>query len=118
MELIDKNVLVAEIERLQHLNECYKRNWQWKFKWFSRTVIGRLEVLEGIKNFIEKKHPDATFSNKLKTARKIFYNRFYNRKVSFNAKDIKKYLDYQLSESKIQKEILDIYYKICKQENK
>ena len=64
--------------------------------------------IEGIKNFIEKKHPDATFSNKLKTARKIF----------FNAKDIRKYLDYQLSESKIQKEILDIYYEICKQENK
>lgn len=74
--------------------------------------------IEGIKDFIEKKHPDATFSNKLKTARKIFYNRFYNRKVSFNTKDIKKYLDYQLSESKIQKEILDIYYEICKQENK
>ena len=84
-----------------------------------QIILDAYEIyIEGIKNFIEKKHPDATFSNKLKTARKIFYNRFYNRKVSFNAKDIKKYLDYQLSESKIQKEILDIYYEICKQENK
>ena len=49
---IDAEKLITEIERLQHLNECYKRNWQWKFKWFSRTVIGRMEVLEGIKNFI------------------------------------------------------------------
>lgn len=31
-----------------------KKNWRWKFKWFSRTIIGRLEMLEGIKNFIEK----------------------------------------------------------------
>lgn len=51
---IDAEKLKAEIERLRHLNECYKRNWRWKFKWFSRTIVGRLEVLEGIKNFIEK----------------------------------------------------------------
>ena len=49
---IDADKLITEIERLQHLNECYKRNWRWKFKWFSRTVIGRMEVLEGIKNLI------------------------------------------------------------------
>ena len=51
---IDADKLIAEIERLQHLNESYKRNWRWKFKWFSRTIVGRLEMLEGIKNFIEK----------------------------------------------------------------
>ncbi len=54
MEYIEKEKLIDEIERLQHLNECYKRNWRWKFNWFSRTIIGRLEVLEGIKNFIAK----------------------------------------------------------------
>lgn len=70
--------------------------------------------IEGIKNFIEKKHPDATFNNKLKTARKVFYDNFYKRKISFNKSEIKKYLDYQLSENKFQKEILDTYYKICK----
>ena len=52
IKYIDADKLITEIERLQHLNECYKRNWRWKFKWFSRTVIGRMEVLEGIKNLI------------------------------------------------------------------
>ena len=56
MKYIETEKLIAEIERLQHLNERYKRSWLWKFKWFSRTVIGRLEVLEGIKNFIEKEN--------------------------------------------------------------
>lgn len=74
--------------------------------------------IEGIKKLIEKKHPDAAFHNKLKTACKFFYNRFYNRKISFDIKEIKEHLDYQLSESKVQKEILDTYYKICKTENK
>lgn len=71
--------------------------------------------IEGIKDFIEKKHPDATFNNKLKTARKIFYDNFCKRKISFNKSEIKQYLNYQLSESRIQKEILDTYYKICKE---
>ncbi len=74
--------------------------------------------IEGIKDFIEKKHPDATFNNKLKTARKIFYQNFCRRKISFNKNDIKNYLDYMLSEKENQKEILETYYKICKNESK
>ena len=74
--------------------------------------------IEGIKDFIEKKHPDATFNNKLKTARNIFYQNFCRRKISFNKNDIKNYLDYMLSEKENQKEILETYYKICKNESK
>lgn len=54
IKYIDTEKLIAEIERLQQLNESYKRKWRWKFKWFYRTIIGRLEMLEGIKNFIKK----------------------------------------------------------------
>lgn len=50
--LIDKDALIAEIERLEKTNQEYKKTWKWKFKWFYRTVIGRLEVLEGLKNYI------------------------------------------------------------------
>lgn len=67
-----------------------------------------------IKNFIEKKHPDAVFENKLQTAYKIFFKNYRNRKISFNLKDIKNYIEYQLSEPHYQKEILDTYYEICK----
>lgn len=52
-EYIDKDTLVAEIERLEKINQGYKKTWKWKFKWFYRTIIGRLEVLKGLKNFLD-----------------------------------------------------------------
>ena len=51
-EYISKSVVLAEIERLEKINQEYKKAWKWKFKWFYRTIIGRLEVLEGLKEFI------------------------------------------------------------------
>ena len=51
-QYIPKSALIAEIERLEKINQEYKKTWKWKFKWFYRTIIGRLEVLEGLKNFI------------------------------------------------------------------
>ena len=53
MELIDKSKVVAEIERLIETNKAFKKTWKWKFKWFYRTIIGRLEVLEGLKAFLD-----------------------------------------------------------------
>ena len=53
MELIDKSAVVAEIERLIETNKLLKKTWKWKFKWFYRTIIGRLETLEGLKAFID-----------------------------------------------------------------
>lgn len=52
MELIDKSKVVAEIERLIETNKLLKKTWKWKFKWFYRTIIGRLETLEGLKAFL------------------------------------------------------------------
>jgi hypothetical protein len=49
---INKSDLVSEIERLEKINQGYKKTWKWKFKWFYRRIIGRLEVLEGLKNFL------------------------------------------------------------------
>ena len=52
-EYIDKSVIKAEIERLIETNKLFKKTWKWKFKWFYRTIIGRLETLEGLKTFID-----------------------------------------------------------------
>ena len=35
------------------LYQEYKKTWKWKFNWFYRTIIGRLEVLEGLKAFLK-----------------------------------------------------------------
>lgn len=51
-EYIRKSEVKAEIERLEKINQEYKKTWKWKFKWFYRRIIGRLEVLEGLKNFL------------------------------------------------------------------
>lgn len=51
--LIDKDALMAEIERLEKVNLEYKKTWKWKFKWFYCTIIGRLEILEGLKSYID-----------------------------------------------------------------
>ena len=53
MELINKAAVVAELERLIETNKAFKKTWKWKFKWFYRTIIGRLETLEGLKAFID-----------------------------------------------------------------
>ena len=50
---IPKDALVKEIKRLEKINQEYKKTWKWRFKWFYRTIIGRLEVLEGLKNYID-----------------------------------------------------------------
>lgn len=50
---INKSDLVSEIERLEKINQGYKKTWKWKFNWFYRTIIGRLEVLEGLKAFLK-----------------------------------------------------------------
>lgn len=42
-----------EIDRFTTINEEYRKTWRWKFKYFSRRIIGRLEALEGIKSYIE-----------------------------------------------------------------
>jgi len=52
-QYINKDDLLKEIERLENINQEYKKTWKWKFKWFYRTIIGRLEVLEGLKKFID-----------------------------------------------------------------
>ena len=51
-EYIRKSAVIAEIERLEKINQEYKKTWKWKFKWFYRRIIGRLEVLAGLKNFL------------------------------------------------------------------
>lgn len=51
-EYISKSAVVAEIERLIETNKAFKKTWKWKFKWFYRTIVGRLEVLEGLKIFL------------------------------------------------------------------
>ena len=43
----------SEIERLIRINQEYKKEWKWKFKWFSKVILGRLEVLEGLLSFIK-----------------------------------------------------------------
>ena len=64
--LIDKDALIAEIERLEKTNQEYKKTWKWKFKWFYRTIIGRLEVLEGLKNYINSLEvKDANLENSM-----------------------------------------------------
>ena len=50
---VDKSEVVAEIERLIETNKAFKKTWKWKFKWFYRTIIGRLETLEGLKAFLD-----------------------------------------------------------------
>lgn len=55
--LTDKDKILAEIDRLIALNEEYKWTWRWKISWFRKTLIGRLETLEGLRNFI-KEIPD------------------------------------------------------------
>ena len=52
-EYIKKSEVKAEIERLEKINQEYKKTWKWKFKWFYRRILGRLEVLAGLKNFID-----------------------------------------------------------------
>ena len=52
-QYIDKAAIVAEIERLIETNKVFKKTWKWKFKWFYRTIIGRLETLEGLKAFLD-----------------------------------------------------------------
>lgn len=52
-EYIKKSEVKAEIERLEKINQEYKKTWKWKFKWFYHRIIGRLEVLAGLKNFID-----------------------------------------------------------------
>lgn len=52
-EYIRKSEIKAEIERLERINQEYKKTWKWKFNWFYRTIIGRLEVLEGLKSFLK-----------------------------------------------------------------
>lgn len=51
--LTDKDKILAEIDRLIALNEEYKWTWRWKISWFRKTLIGRLETLEGLRNFIK-----------------------------------------------------------------
>ena len=51
-QYIFKNALIAEIDRLIEINKAFKKTWKWKFKWFYKTIIGRIEVLEGLKAFI------------------------------------------------------------------
>ena len=52
-QYIEKDALVEEIKRLEKISQEYKKTWKWRFKWFYRTIIGRLEVLEGLKNYID-----------------------------------------------------------------
>ena len=52
-QYIDRSAVVAEIERLIETNKLLKKTWKWKFKWFYRTIIGRLETLEGLKAFLD-----------------------------------------------------------------
>ena len=49
---IDKSTVIAEIERLIEVNKVFKKTWKWKLSWFRYTLIGRIETLEGIKNYI------------------------------------------------------------------
>ena len=58
--LTDKDKILAEIDRLIALNEEYKWTWRWKISWFRKTLIGRLETLEGLRNFI-KEIPDSVY---------------------------------------------------------
>ena len=43
----------AEIERLIKVNKEYKKDWKYKLSYFNRVLLGRLEALEGLLNFIE-----------------------------------------------------------------
>ena len=84
---IDADKLITEIERLQHLNECYKRNWRWKFKWFSRTVIGRMEVLEGIKNLItslQQEQPEVGLEKKFTFPKFLFARTLDNKTIDIS----------------------------------
>lgn len=87
-------------------------------EYFLTTLQAYNLYITAIKNYIEKKHPDAAFENKLQTAYKIFFKNYRSRKISFNLDEIKKYVEYQLSDSDYQKEILDTYYKICKNQSR
>ena len=49
---IKKADIIAEIERLIEANKDFKKTWKWKLSWFRYTLIGRIETLEGIKNYI------------------------------------------------------------------
>lgn len=51
-QYIDKAAVIAEIERLIEINKGFKKTWKWKLKWFYRAIVGRLEVLEGLKIFL------------------------------------------------------------------
>lgn len=80
------DAVVAEIERLEKINQEYKKTWKWKFKWFYHTIVGRLEVLEGLKNYINTlkvKEVDLDIEKRIKECpfRRVACNRYEDTHV-------------------------------------
>ena len=42
-----------EIKRLLELNKGFKKDWRCKFSFFHWCLLGRIETLEGLLNFIK-----------------------------------------------------------------
>lgn len=84
-QYISKSALLAEIDRLEKINQEYKKTWKWKFQWFYRTIKGRLEVLEGLKNYIN--------SLEVKKAEEKFEHPKINVKDAIEVSSAMKYID-------------------------
>lgn len=106
-EYIRKSEIKAEIERLEKSNQEYKKTWKWKFKWFYRRIIGRLEVLAGLKNFLDTLEVEDPYEQRIQydSIRAGIYA--YTETYSFN---IKSELFKQLT-----KEQQSLWYKEIKQ---
>ena len=52
MKMIEIEKIENEIERLISINQEFKKEWTWKFFAFKFVLLGRLEVLEGLRNYI------------------------------------------------------------------
>lgn len=82
---------------------------------YFRSIIKDYNIfIKYIKEFIEKKHPDATFENKLNTAYEIFSNNFCRGKVSLSVDNTKAWIEDKMSDKFFQQEILTVYYTFCK----
>ena len=100
--MTDKEKILKEIERLIEINKGFQRQWKYKLSFFKWNLIGRLEALEGLRNYINGL-PDFTDDDletaALKNARlkeKPDYDeRYYNTKACDRYDEFKKGAEWQ-----------------------
>lgn len=70
-----------------------------------------------IKDFIERRFPDANFENKLKTADNMFKKSLEKNEIPLSNSKTKEWLNFALTLESFQKDILNTYYEVCKSNN-